>query len=49
MTALDALQSVQFVTINGRRLAILDATDFDTVIEWLETIEDGKVIHQALA
>jgi hypothetical protein len=49
MTALDALQSVQFVTVNGRRLAILDAADFDTVIEWLETVEDGKVVQQALA
>jgi hypothetical protein len=49
MTALDALQSVQFVTVNGRRLAILDAADFDTMIEWLEAVEDGKVVQQALA
>lgn len=32
MTALEALQSVQFVTVNGRRLAVLNADDWECVL-----------------
>ena len=47
MTALEALQSVQFVTVNGRRLAVLDADNWDCVVEWLETLEDVAQVREA--
>jgi hypothetical protein len=49
MTALDILQSVQFVTVHGKRLAVLDANDWDALIEWLETGEDAQAVRTALA
>ena len=49
MSGLDALQSVQFVTAHGKRLAILSADDWEALIEWLETLEDTQVARQALA
>ncbi len=48
MTGLDALQSVQFVSIKGKRLAVLDADDWEALIDWLETLEDAGVVRQAL-
>lgn len=47
MTALEALQSVQFVTVNGQRLAVLNADDWECVVEWLETLEDVELANQA--
>jgi len=49
MTGLEALQSVQFVTVKGRRLAILSARDWESLIEWLETVEDLEIAQNALA
>jgi hypothetical protein len=49
MTGPQALQAVQFVTVGGRRLAVLDAADWATLIEWIETLEDLEVAHNALA
>jgi len=49
MTGLDALQSVQFVTVKGKRFAVLDAEDWETLIDWLETVEDIDVARQAFA
>ena len=49
MTGLDALQSVQFVTVQGKRLAVVSAEDWETLVEWLETIEDMAIAHQAFA
>ena len=49
MTGLDALQSVQFVTKNGKRLAVLSADDWESLIEWLETVEDVQIARQAFA
>jgi hypothetical protein len=49
MTGLEALQSVQFVTTKGKRLAILRAEDWETLIEWLETLEDAQIARQAFA
>lgn len=49
MTGLDALQSVQFVTRNGQRLAVLGADDWQALIEWLETVEDTQIARQAFA
>lgn len=47
MTGLEALQSVQFVTVNGKRLAVLSAEDWEALIEWLETVEDLALVRDA--
>lgn len=49
MSGLEALQSVQFVTVKGKRLAILSADDWESLIEWLETLEDIQIARQAFA
>jgi hypothetical protein len=49
MTGIDALQSVQFVTVQGKRLAVLQAEDWESLIEWLETLEDWAVAKEAMA
>jgi hypothetical protein len=49
MSALEILQSVQFVTTHGKRLAVLSAEDWESLIEWLEDIEDEQTVKQALA
>ena len=40
MTGLEALQNVQYVTVRGKRFAVVDADDWEALLEWLETIED---------
>ena len=49
MVGLDALQSVQYVTVKGKRFAVLDAEDWEALIEWLETLEDLDIAKQAFA
>ena len=49
MTGLDALRSVQFVTRKGKRLAVLSADDWESLIEWLETLEDVQIAQKAFA
>lgn len=49
MSGLDALQSVQFVTVKGKRFAVLDADDWEGFVEWLETLEDVQIAQQALS
>ena len=49
MTGLDALHSVQFVTKKGKRLAVLSAEDWESLIEWLESLEDVQVAIEAFA
>lgn len=49
MSGLDLLQSVQFVTAKGKRLAVLDAEEWEALIEWLETLEDVHIARQAFA
>ena len=48
MSGLEALQSVQYVTVKGKRFAILDAEDWEALVEWLETLEDLDIARQAL-
>lgn len=48
MSGPEILQSVQFVTIKGRRLAVLSIEGWEALIEWLETLEDVQVARQAL-
>ena len=49
MTGLEALQSVQYITVEGRRMAILDIEDWEVLIEWLENLEDIQIAQEALA
>lgn len=49
MTGLDALRSVQFVTAKGKRFAVLDAEDWDALVEWVETLEDTQIAKRAFA
>ena len=49
MTGLEALQSVQFVTVKDERLAIINIDDWEALIEWLETLEDIQIAKQAFA
>jgi hypothetical protein len=49
MSGMDALQSVQFVTKKGKRLAVVSAEDWEALIEWLETLEDAQVARQSFA
>ena len=49
MTGLEALQSVQFVKAKGKRFAVIDANDWEALIEWLETLEDIQIARTALA
>ena len=48
MSGLEALQSVQFVTIKDKRFALLTAEDWEAMIEWLEDIEDNQIVQAAL-
>ena len=47
MTGLEALQSVQYVTAKGKRLAVIDIEDWEALIEWLETLENSRIARQA--
>lgn len=49
MSGPEALQSVQFVTVKGKRFAVIGAEDWEALIEWIETLEDRQVVRQALA
>ena len=43
MSGLEALESAQYVTLNGRRLVVIDADDWEAMVEWLETVEDVQI------
>lgn len=49
MTGLEALQNVQYVTVQGKRFAVIDADDWEALLEWLETIEDVEAAQRAYA
>ena len=49
MVGLEALQSVQYVTVKGKRLAVLSADDWEALVEWLETLEDLQAAKEAFA
>jgi hypothetical protein len=48
MGALESLQSVQFVTMNHKRFAVLDAEDWEALVDWLEDLEDRQIVGQAM-
>lgn len=47
MIGTQALQSVQFVTVKGKRLAVLTVEDWEALVEWLESVEDVQIAQQA--
>jgi hypothetical protein len=47
MTGLEALQSVQYVTVQDKRLAVVSLDEWEAMIEWLETLEDVQIARQA--
>ncbi|MCU0540689.1 MAG: hypothetical protein MUE44_00705 [Oscillatoriaceae cyanobacterium Prado104] len=49
MINLEALQSVRLVTVKGKRLAVLNANDWEKLIECLEDMEDLQVARSVLA
>jgi hypothetical protein len=49
MTGLEALQSVQYVAVGKARFAVIDVDDWESLIEWLETLEDVQVANEAFA
>ena len=49
MTGLEALQSVQYVTVKDKRFAVVSAEDWEALLEWLEDIEDTQVVREAQA
>jgi hypothetical protein len=49
MAGVDALQAVQFVTVKGKRLAVLSAEDWEEFIDWVETLEDVQIARAAFA
>ena len=42
------MQSVEFLKIKGKQVAILDVANWQPLIEWLETLEDLQITKQAL-
>lgn len=49
MSAIQALQSVQFVKAKGKRFAVISAEAWDALVEWLETLEDLEIVRKAFA
>lgn len=49
MIAVEALQTVQFVTVKGRRFAVLSAEDWEALVEWVEDLEDTQIVRAAFA
>ena len=48
MTGLEVLQSVEFLNIKGKQVAVLNVETWQALIEWLETLEDLQIAKQAL-
>jgi PHD/YefM family antitoxin component YafN of YafNO toxin-antitoxin module len=48
MTPLEALQAAQFVTVKDKRFAVIPADEWDALIDWLEDLEDRKIVEDAL-
>ena len=48
MTGLEVLQSVKFLKIKGKKVAVLDVETWQALIGGLETLEDLQIAKQAL-
>jgi hypothetical protein len=49
MTGLEVLQSVEFLNLKGKQVAVLDVETWQALIEWLETLEDLQIGKKALS
>jgi hypothetical protein len=49
MIPTEALQTVRFVTVKGRRFAVLSADDWEALVEWVEDLEDTQMVRAAFA
>lgn len=49
MNGLEALQSVQFISKRGKRFAVLTSEEWESLIDWLENVEDAQISRQAFA
>lgn len=49
MSGPEALQSVRYVTLKGKRFAVISEDDWKALVEWLETLEDQQIVRKALA
>lgn len=47
MTGLEAPQAARYVNVQDRQYVVVDAADWEALIEWLETLEDLQVFRQA--
>ncbi|MCX6049585.1 MAG: hypothetical protein NT075_31175 [Chloroflexi bacterium] len=47
MTALEAVQAVQYVTIKEKRFALIDADEWEALIDALEKLEDLQIFKEA--
>lgn len=47
MTGMETMQSVQFVTVKGERLAVLSVADWEALVEWVEHLEDRQIARSA--
>jgi len=48
MTGLEVLQSVKFLNLKGKQVAVLDVETWQALIEGLETLEDWQIAKKAL-
>ena len=49
MSGIEALLSVQFVSKNGKRFAVVSAEEWEALVEWLEGLEDSQLARDAFA
>ena len=49
MTALEAVQTVQFVTVKEKRFAVIEAEEREALVEWLETLADLQIFKESYA
>lgn len=47
MTALEALQAVQFVTVKKKRFAVIEIEEWEALIEWLTELEDLQIFNES--
>jgi hypothetical protein len=47
MTALEALQAVQFVTVKKKRFAVIEIEEWEALIEWLTELEDLQIFKES--
>lgn len=47
MTGLESLQAVQYVTVGNERFAVIDVKDWESLVEWLEMLEDVQIAKEA--